>query len=275
MIAAVFSPREIGTARSDIILSKPILTFCDKTCLFTHEPMSSAMVKVAEVLIRAGVCPDYSHVSAKPERHGEYFLAPSCTIGEASDLGPGCIIHENVSIGRNSSIGAYTEVFPGTVIGDDVRIGSGCSIGANALFRVVSGKPGLFPGIGRVRIGNSVSIGNSVTIQRGAFSDTVIGENTVIGNLIDIAHGVTIGTDCFIVSQTGIAGEVSVGDHVTIYGQAGIANGVRLGNHVTVYGQSCVTKNVNDFQRVSGTPAFDHRKAMSCLARMRRKSEQE
>ena len=271
VISVVFSQKQIDSTRSNIILSEPCMNFCNKTFIFSHEPINRALVQVAKVLIKAGIYPDYSRISSKLESRLNCFLDPSSTIGEACQLGTGCIIHNNVSIGKHCSIGAYSEIFPGTEIGDDVHIGSGCSIGANAFFRVCLERQELFCGIGRVLINDSVSIGNNVTIQRGVLSDTIIGENTIIGNLIDIAHDVTIGTDCFIVSQTGIAGNAFIGNHVTIYGQTGIANKVHLGNHVTVYGQSFVTKNVTDFQSVSGCPAFDHRKDMACLARIRRK----
>lgn len=269
-IAVVFSKKDIETTNSDIVLSKPCPDFSEKTFIFTHESIDLAMVRVAQVLIQKGMYPDYSRVSSKLEPISGCFLDHTSIIGELSQLGPGCVIHENVSIGKRCSIGAHTEILPGTVIEDDVHIGSGCSIGANALFRIVSRKQGLFCGIGKVRIHRCVSIGNGVTIQRGVLSDTTIGENTIIGNMIDIAHDVTIGTDCFIVSQTGIAGNAFIGNYVTVFGQSGIANRVRIGNHVTIFGQSFVTKNINDFQRVSGSPAHDHKKEMACLARMRR-----
>ena len=62
------------------------------------------------------------------------------------------------------------------------------------------------PQLGRVIIHDSVEIGSNTTIDRGAVADTIIGEGTRIDNLVQIAHNVTTGQGCILVSQAGIAG---------------------------------------------------------------------
>ena len=75
------------------------------------------------------------------------------------------------------------------------------------------------PQIGRVMIGDDVEIGANTTVDRGALSDTIIGEGTKIDNLVQIAHNVVIGRHCVIVAQSGIAGSALLGDFVVTLGR--------------------------------------------------------
>ena len=144
------------------------------------------------------------------------------------------------------------------MIGDNVHISSGSVIGADAFCHYFDEKIKTFPGIGKAIIGDHAEIGYHTVIQRGTFSDTVVGEESKIGNFVDIGHDVRIGSNCKIVSQTGIAGHASIGDCVTIYGQAGIGNYVTVGDRAVVMAQSRVTKNVQVGRKVSGSFAREH-----------------
>src|SRR6266699_2580261 len=78
------------------------------------------------------------------------------------------------------------------------------------------------PQIGRVIIQDGVEVGANTTIDRGAMSDTVIGEGTKIDNLVQIGHNVMIGRHCVLASQTGVSGSAIIEDGVMMGGQAGI-----------------------------------------------------
>ena len=271
-IAVVFSRKELDVTASRILLMEPFSIITDeRTVIYTHEPISNAAVNVARELIAAGVCPDYSrHSNLRPTADGAY-VGESAHIGINVQLEVGAVIHDNVTIGSNSRIGAHSVVHSGVTIANDVTIGDNCSIGANAFYKYEDDRLRLFSGIGGVFIGEGVSIGSNVIVQRGSFSDTRIGSFSMLANFIDIAHDVTIGENCFMVSQTGLAGNVAIGNNVTIYGQVGIANNVRIGNGAVVHAQSMVTKNVADFEEVSGYYSLRHKDELRLLAEMRRK----
>jgi UDP-3-O-[3-hydroxymyristoyl] glucosamine N-acyltransferase len=84
------------------------------------------------------------------------------------------------------------------------------------------------PQLGRVILQDGVTVGANTCIDRGAFDDTVIGENTKIDNLVMIAHNCVIGRNCLIAGHAGISGSVIVGDGVIFGGKAGI------GDHITI-----------------------------------------
>ena len=104
-------------------------------------------------------------------------------------------------------------------------------------------------------IGDDVEIGANVAIDRGALGPTVIGKGTKIDNLVQIAHNVTLGEHCLIVSQVGIAGSTKVGDYVILAGQVGLAGHLRLGSRVSVAAQSGVMHSIPDGEKWLGTPA--------------------
>ena len=83
-----------------------------------------------------------------------------------------------------------------SIIGDNVTIGDGTKVGQSWFWfyiRLQTMTPLKIFHIGRVIIQNNVNINSNCTIDRGSFTDTVIGENTFIDNLVHIAHNVTIG----------------------------------------------------------------------------------
>ena len=83
-------------------------------------------------------------------------------------------------------------------------------------------------------MGRGVEVGCNTVIQRGTLSDTIIGDGTLIGDLVEIGHDVKAGVGSLIVSQAGISGNVTIGDGVEIYGQAGVANWLDIGDGATI-----------------------------------------
>ena len=90
------------------------------------------------------------------------------------------------------------------LIGNRVIIHAGARIGQDGFgFVVGASGPERIPQIGRVVIQDNVEIGANTSVDRGALADTVIGENTKIDNLVQIAHNVRIGRNCLIAAQVG------------------------------------------------------------------------
>jgi UDP-3-O-[3-hydroxymyristoyl] glucosamine N-acyltransferase len=125
-------------------------------------------------------------------------------------LGRDCYIGAGATL-IHAIVGNGVIVHPGVRIGQD---GFGFALAARGHVKV--------PQIGRVLIGDDVEIGANTTIDRGAFSDTVIGKGTKIDNLVQIAHNVIIGRHCVIVAQSGIAGSAQLGDFVVMGAHSGV-----------------------------------------------------
>lgn len=172
------------------------------------------------------------------------YIGPHCYIGEC-EIGEGTIIYGNVYI------------YPGTKIGRRVIIHAGTVIGADGFGfeRNEEGKLERFPHIGGVVIEDDVEIGSNVSIDRGALTDTIIGEGTKVDNLVQIAHGVKIGKHCVIVDLTSISGSVKIGDYSWIAPQVCVKEDVTIGSRVMVGMGSVVIKDIGDNLVAMGIPA--------------------
>ena len=94
-------------------------------------------------------------------------------------------------------------------------------------------------------------------VDRGKIDFTYIGNNSMIDNMVHIAHNVVIGRNACIAAQTGISGSVIIGDNVTIGGQVGFAGHINIGDNVVIAAKSGVTKNIKHNSVVAGFPAID------------------
>ena len=111
------------------------------------------------------------------------------------------------------------------------------------------------PQVGRVVIEDDVEIGAQSAIDRPAVGETRIGAGTKIDNLVQVAHGVSIGRRALLAAQAGIAGSTVLGDDVVMAGQSGATGHVRLGRGSIVGAKSAVTKDIEAGAHVAGIPA--------------------
>ncbi len=112
-----------------------------------------------------------------------------------------------------------------------------------------------FPHRGGVIIGNYVRIGAHACIDRGSETDTKIGSDTKIDNLVHIAHNVQIGEHCLIVAGVVVGGSAKIGDRCFIGMNASIKEHVTIGNDVTIGAGSVVLCDVPDGETWAGVPA--------------------
>jgi UDP-3-O-[3-hydroxymyristoyl] glucosamine N-acyltransferase len=211
-------------------------------------------------------------------------IHPDAVIEDGVTLGPGVAVGAGAHIGRGTSIGAYSVIGPGVAIGRGCAIGSHVTLGfallgdrVTILSGAVIGEPGFgvtvgqgrtvdIPQLGRVIIQDNVSIGANSCVDRGAWDDTVIGENTKIDNLVQVAHNVRLGRSCVLAAHTGISGSVEVGDGVQFGGRAGIADHVKIGSGARVAAAAGVMKDIAPGGMVAGLPAKPVRQHMREVA---------
>jgi len=180
-------------------------------------------------------------------------------IGKSCSIGHNSIIESNVIIGDNCSIGSNV-IIRNTIIKNNVSILDGCVIGKKGFGFFPNKKINIrYPHIGIVIIEDNSEIGCGSTIDRGSLSNTIIGKNTFLDNLVHIAHNNVIGDNCIIAGQVGFAGSSTLGNNVMIGGQAGISGHLKIGNNVQIAGGSGVIKDIPDNSKVMGYPAKDLR----------------
>lgn len=182
-------------------------------------------------------------------------IGPGAEIGRGTEIAPGAVIGAGVAIGRDCSIGANA-VVSFALIGDRVRIYAGAVIG-EAGFGVAGARTGAVdvPQLGRVILQDGVTIGANSCVDRGAYGDTVVGENTKIDNLVQLGHNVKLGRNCVLASHTGLSGSVTVGDGVAFGGRAGIADHLTIGDGAQIAAAAGVMRDVPAGETWGGFPA--------------------
>jgi UDP-3-O-[3-hydroxymyristoyl] glucosamine N-acyltransferase len=195
-------------------------------------------------------------------------ISPGVVLGPGAQIGRGAVIGANAVIGPGVAIGRDSVIGPGAVIGfaligDRVRILAGAVVGEPG-FGAAFGESGLvdMPQLGRVILQDGVTLGANSCIDRGAFEDTVVGENSKIDNLVHIAHNVRVGRNCAMAAYTGISGSVTIGDGVQFGGKAGVADHITIGDGAVVAADAAVMRDIGPGEKWGGSPAKPFRQWM-------------
>jgi UDP-3-O-[3-hydroxymyristoyl] glucosamine N-acyltransferase len=181
-------------------------------------------------------------------------------IGEGADISKfACIAESNVEIGKNVVIEEFVSIKENTVIGDNSIIRAGTVIGGEG-YEVktrLDGKTGVVKHLGGVIIGDDVEILYNACVDKAVYpwDDTIIGNSTMIDNLVHIAHAVKIGSGVSIVANVMIAGRTTIGDGAWIGPSSAVINGVSVGEKAHISIGAAVFCDVPAETTVSGNPA--------------------
>ncbi|MDZ5696410.1 UDP-3-O-(3-hydroxymyristoyl)glucosamine N-acyltransferase [Chelativorans sp. M5D2P16] len=252
--------------------------------LATPHPQQ-AFATVARLLFPAAVRPQPMTGETGISSHA--FIAPDALLEDGVIVEAGAVVSDGVSVGRGTIIGPHAVISKGcsigrecyvganstlqyAIVGDRVIIHPGAQIGQDG-FGFLPGPRGLEknPQIGRVVIQDDVEIGANTTVDRGALSDTVIGEGTKIDNLVQVAHNVRIGRSCVIAGHCGLSGSVTLGDYAMLGGQVGIADHITIGERAQLAASSGVMNDIPAGERWAGSPAQPMRQAFREIAALR------
>jgi UDP-3-O-[3-hydroxymyristoyl] glucosamine N-acyltransferase len=174
-------------------------------------------------------------------------IFPNVTIGPGASIGEDCVIHSNVSIRERVTVGNRVVLQNGVVIGGD----------GYGFVRRKDGTHEKIPQVATVVIEDDVELGANSTVDRPAVGETRIKAGTKIDNLVQIAHGVTVGRNVLMAAQVGIAGSTEIGDDVMFGGQVGVGGHLTIGKGAVAVGQSGVTNSLEPGAMVAGYPAID------------------
>ena len=194
----------------------------------------------------------------------EIRIGPNVVIEQGVTIGERCHILANVVIEHDASIGTDVTIHPGTIIGWNCKIGNHCLILSNSAI----GSEGFgyaqdqyfnhhrIPQTGNVLIGNKVTIGALNTIDRGTYGPTTIGDGCIFDNQCHVAHNVTIGKQCIILSGFLCAGSSTLGDRVVASGGTMIKDHVSICSDVYLMHRAGVIKDISTPGMYAGSPVL-------------------
>ncbi|MGC6518195.1 MAG: UDP-3-O-(3-hydroxymyristoyl)glucosamine N-acyltransferase [Candidatus Puniceispirillaceae bacterium] len=254
-----------GTSDITIITTAKIAPLCPSmAAIFVADNPRLAFAQVIARLYQEHKAPCISE-SAQ--------IAPSAKIGknvsigayaiieEGVSIGEGCVIGPHVVIGRNCVIGTACDIGAHAVIlysriGNDVKIGPHSVIGKEGFgFEMTSSGAVHLPHLGLVEIHDKCAIGAHCAIDRGVLGNTIIGQGSMMDNLVHIAHNVRIGKTAIILGQVGIAGSAVIGNNCILAGQVGIKDHVTIADGAIILSAAKVLKDIDKAGNYGGNPA--------------------
>jgi len=178
-------------------------------------------------------------------------------IGNGCDIHSTVIIENGAIIGNNVRIGPYSIIKKGSRIGNNVVIGSNSVIGSEGFQAIkINGVPTLIIHVGGTLIKDNVHIGDNTTISNNLFEGyTTICENTIIDNLVYIAHNCFIGKNVTICAGVKLCGSCVIEDNAWIGINTSVLNKVTIGKNSKVGMGSVVTRDIYENTLAYGVPA--------------------
>ena len=254
-----------------------------------------ADLAVAEILGKLAPAAPFPPVGV----HATAIIADTVTLGTDVRIGPYCVVQAGASIGdhtvlmaqsfvgREARIGQECVIWPQVVVRDGCRIGnrvilhSGCVIGADGFgYRFAESRHMKIPQIGGVIIEDDCELGANTTVDRGKFSNTIIGQGSKLDNLVQVGHNVRLGKHTILVAHVAVGGSVQAGDYLVVGGGSVVADHLRIGDGAQVAGFSAATSDMAAGDRVVGAPAragkqyFSELRALHKLPALVRKIQQ-
>ena len=168
------------------------------------------------------------------------------------DIGPFCIIEENVKIGKGTKILGHVVIQGGTEIGENCIISPFASIGGPPQDLTYKGEDT------KVVVGNNNIIKEYVTINRGTphgKSITKVGNNNFIMAYAHIAHDCIVGSNVIMANCATLAGHVEVDDYVIFGGLCAVHQFCRIGKYAFISGLTGIPKDVPPFIIAAGPRA--------------------
>jgi UDP-N-acetylglucosamine acyltransferase len=183
--------------------------------------------------------------------HPTAIVHPNAKLDRGVEIGPYCIVGENVAIGRGTVLQAHVVVNGWTTIGEECQIYPFATIGAASQDKKYVGERAY------TRVGNRTTIREYVSIQRATGEDqlTAVGDDCLLLAYVHIAHNCILGNGITMSNLAQLAGHCVVEDNVVIGGMAGLHQFTRVGRYAFIGGDSKVTRDVPPFFLVEGNPA--------------------
>jgi UDP-3-O-[3-hydroxymyristoyl] glucosamine N-acyltransferase len=238
---------------------KGMVLLLHKNPYFAYAKLVTELFTIPILEIKVGIAPTaFVHKTAKLGKgvemcHGAY-IGENVKIGDNCKIGVNSVINHDCEIGNNCIIDNSVSISY-TIMGKNSSILNGARIGQRGFgFAHNEGFNHRIPQLGIVRIGDYVEIGANTCIDRGALEDTIIGNNTQLDNLIQIAHGVKIGQGCFFAGGSAVAGSAKIGNFVQVGGNSSITGHIEIGDGAQIAGHSGVAQSVKPMQAVAGYP---------------------
>ncbi|PYT25201.1 MAG: acyl-[acyl-carrier-protein]--UDP-N-acetylglucosamine O-acyltransferase [Acidobacteria bacterium] len=173
--------------------------------------------------------------------HATAIVHPKARIASTADIGPYCIIGEEVEIGSGTRLMANVYAEGPTWIGEENIFYPYTTVGVASQDLKYKGERA------ETRIGSRNRIREFVTIHRGTEGGglvTRIGDDNLLMAYVHVAHDVQVGNNTVLSHGATLGGHVLVEDWAIVGAYTGVHQFCRIGRHAFIGGYSVVTQDV-------------------------------
>ncbi|MGB9089378.1 MAG: UDP-3-O-(3-hydroxymyristoyl)glucosamine N-acyltransferase [Pseudomonas farsensis] len=230
-----------GFAGNALIVADPYLAYARISHLFDPKPKAVAGVHPSAVVH------EDAQVDASASIGPFAVIESGAQIGANVTVGAHCFIGARCVIGEGGWLAPRVTLYHDVTVGKRVVIQSGAVIGGEGFgFANEKGVWQKIAQIGGVTLGDDVEIGVNTAVDRGALSDTRIGNGVKLDNQIQIAHNVQVGDHTAMAACVGISGSTRIGKHCMIAGGVGMVGHIDVCDNVFVSGMTMVTRSITE-----------------------------
>ncbi|NRH28916.1 UDP-3-O-(3-hydroxymyristoyl)glucosamine N-acyltransferase [Pseudomonas sp. MS19] len=256
-----------GFPGNALIVANPYLAYAELSHAFDRKPQGvvgvhpSALVAADASIDPTASVGAYAVIESGAQIAAGVTISAHCFVGARSIIGEGGWLAPRVTLYHDVRIGRNVVIQSGAVIGGE---GFGFANEKGVWQKIAQ--------IGGVLIGDNVEIGANTTVDRGALSDTVLGNGVKLDNQIMIAHNVQVGDNTAMAGCVGISGSTKIGKNCMIAGGVGMVGHIEVCDGVFVTGMTMVTRSITEpGSYSSGTamqPANEWRKSAARIRQL-------
>jgi len=179
-------------------------------------------------------------------------VAAGARIGEDVEIGPYCLVGDQVDLKRGVRLVAHVNVTGATTIGERTIVYPFSSLGTPPQSVHYRG------GATRLNIGAHCELRESVTMNTGTEDGggvTNVGERCTFMVACHVGHDCQVGNEVTFANNVVLGGHVSVGDYTFLGGHVAIHQFVRIGESVMMAGMSAARDDIIPFGFALGQTA--------------------
>ena len=184
--------------------------------------------------------------------HPTSIIHPKSKIDDSVEIGPFCIIGEDVEIKKGSKLLSHIVLKGPTTIGEENIFYQFSTIGEDTPDKKFKGEKT------KLEIGNRNIFREGVTVHRGTVQDnsiTSIGSDNLLMAYSHIAHDCVVGDGNVFANNAGIAGHVSVGNNITIGALTTIHQFCNIGDYSFIGMNTSINMDIPAYVKVAADPA--------------------
>ena len=184
--------------------------------------------------------------------HPTSIIHPKSKIDDSVEIGPFCIIGEDVEIRKGSKLLSHIVLKGPTSIGEENIFYQFSTIGEDTPDKKFKGEKT------KLEIGNRNIFREGVTVHRGTVQDnsiTSIGSDNLLMAYSHIAHDCVVGDGNVFANNAGIAGHVSVGNNITIGALTTIHQFCNIGDYSFIGMNTSINMDIPAYVKVAADPA--------------------